>query len=601
MRGLLISIFVFVILLPNSHSLIISEIMYNPLGNDIDHEWIELSNNGNNSITITDLRLFEDSTNHIINLYQGDEDLEVNEYAVIAENPANFLLEYPDYKGDLFDSAFTLSNSEDILAIIDLKNNITLDELHYFSNYGASDNGFSLSRSDGEFIESVPTPGSPNIIRDICDWKISLGADSIFPDSNSFEFNVIIEKIIGNEANLTISRIIEDEFNNDIKQYDPLNRFFGENSSKETLKLSPNLKEGSPYLIKAEIIEQSCEDRDISNNNVEKLVYIRGKPKINESSIKIESILDLGSDKNAEFGQVIRAKLNVYKGDTTKESIKIYAKNNKGKISKESRTSVFDKFMQYSLTLPLQLEDNCDGEYKDGEYSIIAEGLDAEDQLDFDIEGIGNICSSEEKTKNNLSKSSKLEIIDLPESIKFGELLKSNIKLHNIDVKKHSYELYSYVYSGSKSYSGDRKENLMVITLDGKEEIILELTNKLDIQEAGNYRYKAVLTQDNLKTPSEASKDIIIEDELNSDNLEFKSTFNDNILKLDVISDGISVKSESLDLSEYLPSQKNNLYNKEFLKKGIIYESNNEKIKKLIPLFIIIISVILNILFIWKK
>ena len=72
--------------------------------------------------------------------------------------------------------------------------------------------------------------------------------------------------------------------------------------------------------------------------------------------MEIEKIYDLGSDKVAKFGQTIRVKVYVYKGDTTKNSIALYVENRKDRISKQSKTSVYTRYTDYSLVIPIQLK-----------------------------------------------------------------------------------------------------------------------------------------------------------------------------------------------------------------------------------------------------
>lgn len=81
--------------------------------------------------------------------------LEVGNYAVIADNPEQFLIDYPDYEGLLFDSAFSLNNSGETISITD-------DTVTYSSEIGANGDGNSLQLSGDIFISASPTPGEEN-------------------------------------------------------------------------------------------------------------------------------------------------------------------------------------------------------------------------------------------------------------------------------------------------------------------------------------------------------------------------------------------------------------------------------------------------------
>jgi hypothetical protein len=156
---------------------------------------------------------------------------------------------------------------------------------------------------------------------------------------------------------------------------------------------------------------------------------------ITESILEIEKIY-LGNDDKAKFGDMLRVKVNIYKGDTTKNSIKLYV----DEISKTTSFNVFPKFTNYNLTLPVQLIPNCKEKYDDGEYELILEGLDTETSKSFVVEGITkDLCEKikvekevkiEEKcdkitnntqkeiTENNLNNTSQGTIIYESEDVK---------------------------------------------------------------------------------------------------------------------------------------------------------------------------------------
>ena len=123
----------------------ISEIYYNPPGNDNDHEWLEIYNSGAIEADITKLRLNEDEKNHTLKNITGAV-LRPGLYAVIAENTTQFLADYPDFSGLLFDSAWSsLSNTGELISLVVEKDGI-LDSVLYNSTWGG--NGFSLEKID---------------------------------------------------------------------------------------------------------------------------------------------------------------------------------------------------------------------------------------------------------------------------------------------------------------------------------------------------------------------------------------------------------------------------------------------------------------------
>ena len=108
---------------------------------------------------------------------------------------------------------------------------------------------------------------------------------------------------------------------------------------------------------------------------------------------------------------------------------------------------------------------------------------------------------------------------------------------------------------------------------------VVELSNIVENAEPGNYKFKVIVNKNSQKTNSEIAEDVIITDDINKNNE-----------KIDL---------ESIDENEVIPTKitgnvimKNN---------NIVYESTTEKAKKLVAVFIIIISVLLNVILIWKR
>jgi len=143
--------------------IIINEIMYDPVGSDDNHEWIELFNNSSVTIDLTNWRFEEGGTQHRLTLKQGSISISQDGYAVIADNADTFLSEHPGFSGNLIDSSFSLSNTGEALKIRDNYNGNIIDEVTYTSDWGASGDSNSLQRkNDGDWIATVPTPGEQN-------------------------------------------------------------------------------------------------------------------------------------------------------------------------------------------------------------------------------------------------------------------------------------------------------------------------------------------------------------------------------------------------------------------------------------------------------
>lgn len=134
----------------------ISEIKYT--GND----WIEVFNSGGP----TDLSLwkfFEGGTNHKLVLVQGGAIVPSLGYAIIANNPTNFLAEYGGFSGILFHSSFSLLDAGESLSI--KRGDGTVSDTVYYTGIKGSKN--STQNIGGTWIESTPTPGTANILAQV--------------------------------------------------------------------------------------------------------------------------------------------------------------------------------------------------------------------------------------------------------------------------------------------------------------------------------------------------------------------------------------------------------------------------------------------------
>ncbi len=137
-----------------------SELMYDPEGADSGREWVEVRNDGD-TVTLTNYKFFESNTNHSIVAFQGGNSIPSGGFAVIADTPSKFLVDFPDYKGLLFDSSFSLSNAGEFIALKD-GSLATTDSLSYSPSLGGGDDGTTLSLLSGSWGRGEATPGAEN-------------------------------------------------------------------------------------------------------------------------------------------------------------------------------------------------------------------------------------------------------------------------------------------------------------------------------------------------------------------------------------------------------------------------------------------------------
>lgn len=401
--------------------------MYNPEGNDNNQEYLELK---------TDLNLsgftIQDAT--------SEDSLELlkvsnTNYTLIVEEDFN----HSNINATIYTTGATignnLNNDEDIIII---RNQTDIfDVIHYYSNWGGENNGNSLCNIDGLWRECIPSPGMNNIE---FQKSYNIKINEFLPDPQGYdnadmpngEWIEIINK--GNKINLEgcyfedlanrkIGITSTHTYNTTIDNYLVVylnGKYSGymNNDGTEKIKLF------NPYgaLLDEVSYDSTTEGLSWSKINDEWIQTIPSPGQENpenetylNSKIKIEKIY-LGNDYKAKFGDNIRIKLKIYKGNTTKNSIAIWIKKDDIPISKRTRLNVNEKYEEIFMTVPIQIFPNCDAKFEDGKYELIVEGLDQTDNDDLEIGGITkNLCQEVKVSTKNTQLSSETNINE-PES-----------------------------------------------------------------------------------------------------------------------------------------------------------------------------------------
>ncbi len=312
--------------------------------------------------------------------------------------------------------------------------------------------------------------------------------------------------------------------------------------------------------------ENNCQDQEESNPNStsEETTPL---PETH-STIKIED-----APNEAEFGETIKIKISIYKGDTSKYAVYAYIEGDE-RISEKTTLHVKTKFTNYEMTIPVQLKPNCNGKYEDGEYTLILEGLDEKETREINIEGIkSSLCDLQESETRQKDTNSKIEYnITLPRSIEIGKEFPIKINIVNGKQKDVNLKLWSYVYRSSKcySYNGTRESNAKQVNVKSHFSTEVELINKVLQADEGEYKLKVKILESNLKTPKEFTFDIVLK------------------------------KPEEKTINEAQTTQTKTEPSITGRTTQAVYLANTKIIKNL-GLWILIITAILLLIVIWKK
>jgi len=152
-----------IVLVPTSAiAQVVTEVMYDlHEGSDSGHEWIEVYNTGSVSIDLAKWKIVENGKNHKITAVTGS--FEPGSFAIIADNAVKFQADHPEYSGALFDSAFSLNNKGETVALADATGKES-DSIIYTSALGGNGTGDSLQKIDpspnASLSPGMPTPGT---------------------------------------------------------------------------------------------------------------------------------------------------------------------------------------------------------------------------------------------------------------------------------------------------------------------------------------------------------------------------------------------------------------------------------------------------------
>ncbi|MBS3157532.1 lamin tail domain-containing protein [Candidatus Woesearchaeota archaeon] len=504
----------------------ITEVMFDPNCSDSYCEYIELYNNASDSVNITSWTIGDLSSNDtleeaIIPSYSfaliTDQDSRIYNYYTILF-PITWIYVDDSSIGSGLGTPETISLYDESLNLIDQM------------NYSGTTNGDSLSLVNGIFQQSTPTPGSQNEDEETADYsKISvteflpnpegddgattpngewielynsgnLNLDLIgleFYDNVGSDPDIIVSNtstldgtiITSNSYKVVYTNGISSFLNNDGYEKITLKDIFGEIIDEITYSDSD---EGVSWSLSEGKWQRTTPTPGYKNED---------NKTSTQSELKIEEIYDLGSDKKAEWGDIIRPKIFAYKGNTNKEVVWIWIENDEVRVTKKSKFDLYQKFQNTTLTYPLMIPDNCNSEFLSGNYKLIVDGLDARDEAILEIRD-KPLCKDSEKAPrvSNLEYS----FSSISKEVVSEEKFTTEILLKNNLDEEINLDLWSYPYFGSQQYVvSDEKENLQKVSVMPKEEKVIKLENILPEVKRDTINFKVKLQKEGLKTAYE--------------------------------------------------------------------------------------------------
>ena len=455
-------ILLMICLLPIVNALTITEIMYDPPspGSDNNREYIEVLSE--EQIDLSEYQIEDlDSSDNLTLLQQFN-----SSFYLIVEEGFNFT----EINSTIYSAGATignnLNNNGDVVIL--RKNNRIEDVLIYSDALGANGDGNSLCRS-GEIIRTIsapctPTPGSQNEVANTTPTNrttpanatpgysfTSLKLNEVLPDPvgsdsaplpqgewielyNSGETAVDaaglkIKDKSENSVIISSSNVIETTLmqprnylvvymngnsllnNNGFEQV----RLFNSQTLIDEMSYSDSVRSYSWSKIDdlfkitnttpgtQNIFYEEQEDQDIQ---VTKQKTVKAQPK--ESSLEIIDV----KPKKAKLGDTIHVKISAYRGDTRKSAIQLELPQ----VADPLSMSLYTKYSNYSVQLPIQLRESCPKNTSDLNYTIKLKGFDIEKDYSIELETKECVTSVYNRLEGGINYSSPESFIKYKEA-----------------------------------------------------------------------------------------------------------------------------------------------------------------------------------------
>jgi len=249
-----------------------------------------------------------------------------------------------------------------------------------------------------------------------------------------------------------------------------------------------------------------------------------------------------------------------YKGDSSKSEVRAWIEKDE-KASKETTANIYSRYASYEMTLPIQIKPNCDDKLESGKYDIKVQGLDVSDEDSVNIEGRDDAVCDETALDVSNSKFS-YSFADYPNVINANRVFTIKVEI-NGDENPHDLEIWSYVYRGSKTYSGEREENKQKIHIPADGSLLVELQNAVIDAEPGDYKIKVKIQKDDQKTLKELTGDLRISNDVPG-----------------IACDASTIPQTNCNLNSIFNSAK------PYALSTVVFESSQRKAEELLPYFI---------------
>ncbi|MBI1969945.1 hypothetical protein HYS48_04590 [Candidatus Woesearchaeota archaeon] len=507
-----------------SAELIIHEILYNPLGDDNNREFVEVFHN--EASNLSSFIIADTASNDTLQTLQYLP----GQFSLIVEEGFDFS---SITNASVYSAGSTigngLSNDGETLTLYDPDGNLLASAT--YSNTLANGNGFSLEVVDGVWLESLLHNGTPGMansagipaispIPNVSNNSNATNASNPNKQDCTIHLSVQTDKLVYlNEEQVKILFDVTDESMPYSIEYwvEDLRGIIVKekrNTSNTNAKyFTPEITESDKALQAKGKLYSEC--NNAGRREAESIFTVLNNATQIKNSTSFIVIKEILLEENSTaFGKQFEILLEIYKGDTRKSVVEVFVVNqDKQKVSDVSKFSAREKFTVYEISLPMQMKQGCN----EGQHTLLAKGLDGIQEMPIFVEK-GENCERTEKSEAVKEKQEEMEkpdtspsllrLVEGPSQAMVGKPFSVVVAIENPSDEARNFIVWSYIYRGSKSYSGEREGNKQETRVEAKSREEVELWNTVKDAKDGIYKIKVRALQERRKTPLEITNDI---------------------------------------------------------------------------------------------
>ncbi len=339
-----------------------------------------------------------------------------------------------------------------------------------------------------------------------------------------------------------------------------------------------------PLLLCAALVKADLSKTDIFKRDIAVKVNVGDRNSsyiIIGDVIVIEDVATASADE-ITLGSNISIPLLIYRGSTLKLTVYVWIVNSSGAaVSTKSKLSIPTRFISYNLSANISFL-RC---FSNGDFRIVAEGLDVNATKPVDLSVLGCADDWDEQIPAVMDKEVSFSISDSVSTIRSGENFRTRVLALNPTEEDLEFDAWSYVFRSSKCYSGEREENRLTINLPAFSNVTFDLDNVVNAS-AGNYTLKVKLLLSGRSTPKEFSIP-----------LKVISDSSGSIRSANKITSAAVTDSSVSNASK----RKINTSNVSSSNQGVVFRSSSAKARDMTIYFLIILLALILVILLFKR